>query len=539
MSLSCHKTENWTCTQIRQNLWDRKGLTLIQTQIRCPCKGGISLRDVDAWIRRENNTQKADKKRKTKKKTLPIVVTRVRCESEHAPQQYDPHEVDDYVDPALANHFSKIRLRNNSFNKASKKVSTFDLEKSPELEFPSINGRAYRRTTSLCEREGKKLSFPSSYNKVVSNEIQSKMNAFESIEKPVENLEHFEMSSPYFRFDWLNHKQNERNVDKMTAPRHYISKICDCESQSVITHSPTRISSKRTYDPKGDFVPLESVLDDYTETSKLNSCSSIKCCVHGAPCKSVSVFLFLVAQVSVSVALGQFFSECNNGSSTVGSRSEYDYDYLDSGSDRKGAYGNLKPRTPTSTDKAYENIRIDQISGPQFASYITKTRWPLTDLTAEYPPYSLTSVHQNNHNNNNQFQKKDIDSEKFYDFFSDGSNNKNGDTKSLGRRKDKKKKSLHEKYPHLESVLEDNGYIELKMTTSKESFPRSIEPKSSRRKNKKTLQNNKNKQLQKKNIDSESVYDSCSEHHYGSNKDDDADNLGRRRDKKKKCVHGK
>uniref|UniRef100_A0AC34FA81 Uncharacterized protein n=1 Tax=Panagrolaimus sp. ES5 TaxID=591445 RepID=A0AC34FA81_9BILA len=317
----------------------------------------------------------------------------------------------------------------------------------------------------------------------------------------------------------------------MTAPRHYISKICDCESQSVITHSPTRISSKRTYDPKGDFVPLESVLDDYTETSKLNSCSLIKCCVHGAPCKSGSQTRLPSRRIS-------------NGSSTVGSRSEYDY--LDSGSDRKGAYENLKPRTPTSTDRAYENIRIDQISGPQFGSHITKTRWPLTELTADYPPPSLTSVHQNNNNNNNninQFQKKDINCENFYDFYSDGSNNKNGDIKSVGRRKDKKKKYLREKYPHLESVLEENGYIELKVTTSNESFPRSIGPKSARRKNKKALQSNKNKQFQKKNYDSESFYDSCSEHHHGhdhgSNKDNDANSLGRRKDKKKKCVHEK
>uniref|UniRef100_A0A914Y0H1 Uncharacterized protein n=1 Tax=Panagrolaimus superbus TaxID=310955 RepID=A0A914Y0H1_9BILA len=150
----------------------------------------------------------------------------------------------------------------------------------------------------------------------------------------------------------------------------------------------------------------------------------------------------------------------------------------------------------TDKDKAYENIRIDQKSGPQFASHIVKTRWPLTELTADYPTLSLTSIHNNNNNcNNNQFQK-DINPEIFYDFFGDhslSSSCNNGDT--LGRRKDKKKKCFNEKYPKLESVLEDTGYIELKVSTSKESFPR------------RSL----------------------------SSKGGDTKSLGRRKDKKKKC----
>uniref|UniRef100_A0A914Q2K3 Uncharacterized protein n=1 Tax=Panagrolaimus davidi TaxID=227884 RepID=A0A914Q2K3_9BILA len=177
-----HKTSNWTDAQIRQNLWDRKGLTLIQAQIRCPCNGGISLRDEEAWIRRENDIQKADKKRKAKKKKdLPSIITRVRCESENAPPQYDSHtaESDDVTDLEIASQFLRCRLEkgfSDKSKKSSKKTATpFKLEKSPEIEFPSIGKPRRPSSLSFCESDGMKVQSPT-YNKVVSNGMGSNKN---------------------------------------------------------------------------------------------------------------------------------------------------------------------------------------------------------------------------------------------------------------------------------------------------------------------------------------------------------------------------
>lgn len=74
----------------------------------------------------------------------------------------------------------------------------------------------------------------------------------------------------------------------MTNPRHYIGKICDCENTSK------RMANIRNYDPKSDFVPLEAVLEDDSETAN-SSCanSSGYCCLHGVPCAAVSLLLFV------------------------------------------------------------------------------------------------------------------------------------------------------------------------------------------------------------------------------------------------------
>uniref|UniRef100_A0AC35GCJ7 Uncharacterized protein n=1 Tax=Panagrolaimus sp. PS1159 TaxID=55785 RepID=A0AC35GCJ7_9BILA len=142
----------------------------------------------------------------------------------------------------------------------------------------------------------------------------------------------------------------------------------------------------------------------------------------------------------------------------------------------------VKIRSPSSTEK----VQIDQNKnniGQPLSKRSTKTRWPLAELTAEmaYSTGNRTSME-------NLHQPQHAKDDAFYDFYSD--REEDDDTKSLGRRKNKKNKCYHkndndEKYPKLESVLEDTGYIELKVSSSKES-KRSTGPKSCRRKDKKT-----------------------------------------------------
>ncbi|KAE9554979.1 hypothetical protein FO519_001797 [Halicephalobus sp. NKZ332] len=73
-----HRTSRWTAQQMRNNLWDKKGMSLIEKHMRCKCNNGVVVRDEDAWDKAQKQLHAGEEKKRkaNKKRTLPALGTR-------------------------------------------------------------------------------------------------------------------------------------------------------------------------------------------------------------------------------------------------------------------------------------------------------------------------------------------------------------------------------------------------------------------------------------------------------------------------------
>jgi hypothetical protein len=90
--------KGWTEGHSNANLWGRKGLSLCQKKLRCPCGKGQSKRDDEAWIKREEligppQPEKKEKKKHKPKAALPILV------HTGAPHALDKHYLSSHSPP--------------------------------------------------------------------------------------------------------------------------------------------------------------------------------------------------------------------------------------------------------------------------------------------------------------------------------------------------------------------------------------------------------------------------------------------------------
>ncbi|TKR61516.1 hypothetical protein L596_028617 [Steinernema carpocapsae] len=98
---------NWTPTQRRHNIWNHRGLPLIQKHCRCPCKHGLRRLDVDAMeaeqLRVKNALVVAEgshhnyKKKKASK--LPTIVTTPAFEVPEHQMDVRLHRLDTFAEP--------------------------------------------------------------------------------------------------------------------------------------------------------------------------------------------------------------------------------------------------------------------------------------------------------------------------------------------------------------------------------------------------------------------------------------------------------
>uniref|UniRef100_A0AC34R4Q5 Uncharacterized protein n=1 Tax=Panagrolaimus sp. JU765 TaxID=591449 RepID=A0AC34R4Q5_9BILA len=81
----------WTENQKRHNLWEKKGMSLLQRQLRCHCGKGQVVRDSEAWMEREKLLEPEEEKpKKAQKKVKKLPTLNF---NQKAPPGVDPKKI--------------------------------------------------------------------------------------------------------------------------------------------------------------------------------------------------------------------------------------------------------------------------------------------------------------------------------------------------------------------------------------------------------------------------------------------------------------
>uniref|UniRef100_A0A7E4VS46 Expressed conserved protein n=1 Tax=Panagrellus redivivus TaxID=6233 RepID=A0A7E4VS46_PANRE len=139
-----HKTRNWTDSQIRQNIWRKRGMTLIEKSLRCPCGKGCVTRNEDAWA----ETEKAAIIRGPRTPKTSICVSRIRCQSETVCTTPRKRTISSGV--------RKSESHTDDSGRGASLLSSSSGSHSPEYTSPMAS-RASRRTVSFCDANGHPL----------------------------------------------------------------------------------------------------------------------------------------------------------------------------------------------------------------------------------------------------------------------------------------------------------------------------------------------------------------------------------------------
>uniref|UniRef100_A0A7E4VJ62 SH2 domain-containing protein n=1 Tax=Panagrellus redivivus TaxID=6233 RepID=A0A7E4VJ62_PANRE len=244
-------------------------------------------------------------------------------------------------------------------------------------------------------------------------------------------------------------RRRSRQSDPPQERNRKVDSHCECVNRMPAPTTPTRMAMTRVNGPTDDFVPLASVLEDWTESSEGSEAGSLKdksvpkakkiCCVHANPC--------VLASKSCAK------SPHRQGDGFIQRRSkDNSCDY----------YVKNSAKSPTVSEAAFDKIRHDQKSTAQF-SYAVKTRWPLTELISELlmnPPTNHSEDSVRATSNHARKTESSSGGSNFYDNIANHDANETNETS--GRRKSTKRVVKHA-YPKLKGVLEETGYIELRV----------------------------------------------------------------------------